>query len=630
MCGIIGILHPQSQDYIVSATQAIAHRGPDGHDIFQYKNLALGHRRLAIVDLSDNGLQPMKSADGRYIIVFNGEIYNHQEFRPALEKKYTFKSSSDTETLLYGIIEYGTSFLSKINGIFAFSFLDTETDQLLIVRDQFGIKPLYIYKHEGVLMFGSEIKSFLSLPELNKTVDFDALKNYLFFLWSPNEQTPFKYVQKLNAGHFVQCNINDVEATWKENKYYEVPFEGQYYNQHTEEELIELLEQKLLKAVERQLMSDVPVGFFLSGGLDSSAVVAMAKKLRPNEKLKCYTIKNNQEALTSEGFSDDLQYARVVAKHLDCDLVEIEANIEIMEDFDKMIYHLDEPQSDVAPLNVALICKQARKDGYKVLLGGTAGDDLFSGYRRHQALKMEPYFRLIPSFISKSILGFLRKMDAKRPIVRRMRKLLRDSSLSSFDRRFGYFSWMPIDRVISLFKTSIQDYQEPSTTFEKLLANIPEEKNALNQMLYWELRTFLPHQNLNYTDKISMAEGVEVRVPFLDLDLLDFSCKIPPKLKMKGVTTKYILKKMMEKYLPKEVIYRPKAGFGGPLRYWITNDLQGKINDFLSKESIEKRGIFSFEAVHQLIEEDKSGKEDFSYNILSLLAIEAWFRKFID
>lgn len=632
MCGIIGIIHPQSKEYIEGATNIIEHRGPDGADTYTYKNLSLGHRRLAIVDLSVNGLQPMHSLDERYIIVFNGEIYNHQEFRSTLLGKYKFKSTSDTETLLYGLIEYGEAFLKKINGIFAFAFLDKQTGELLIVRDQFGIKPLYYYQDENTILFGSEIKSFLAYPQLKKDIDYKALANYLHFLWSPDECTPFLHVKKLRGGHLIYCNINNPKSTFEIKKYYDIPMEGKYFDAYGEEQLIDLLEQKLLRAVERQLMSDVPVGFFLSGGLDSTAIVAMAKKLRPNEKLKCYTIKNNSTSIEQEGFSDDLPYARLVAKHFDCDLVEVEADIKIFKAFDAMIYHLDEPQSDIAPLNVQLICKQAKKDGYKVLLGGTAGDDLFSGYRRHQALNFEPFFRVIPKSIWKILSWLLSGLSTNKAYIRRIKKLVTDAVNTPMERKFGYFRWLPLAKLKKLFNPSITIFTEynPINIFTDLLKNITHEKNELNQMLYWELKTFLPDQNLNYTDKMSMAEGVEVRVPFLDLELLEFSCCIPPNKKMKGMTTKYILRKLMERYVPKDIIYRSKAGFGGPLRKWISEDLSSKIDEYLSEEAIKKRGIFNYEEVRKLIEEDKQGKNDFSYSILSLLAIESWYRSFID
>ncbi len=629
MCGIIGIIHPQAQHYIAEASRLMAHRGPDDEGIFTHKTLSLAHRRLSIIDLSENGHQPMLSENGRYVLIFNGEIYNHQQLRESLKPKYSFKSSTDTETLLYGLIEFGKEFINQLNGIFAFAFFDTATENLLIVRDQFGVKPLYYYNDHQTFAFGSEIKSFLALPDFDRQIDTEALVNYVTLLWSAGEKTPFKNVKKLSAGHYLNLNLKSLHDC-EIHPYYRIPFKGEY-SEKTEIQLIEELEKRLLKAVERQLMADVPLGFFLSGGLDSSAIVAMARKLYPDKPLKCYTIKTSHTDQQIEGFADDLKYARLVAKHLKLDLVEVETEVNIQQDFDNMIYHLDEPQADFAPINVLNICNLARKNGCKVLLGGVAGDELFSGYRRHQALTYNQYLDFIPSFLGKIIPSFLHKINTNFAVGRRIKKILNGSTLDKTQRLYQYYEWLSLDTVKGLFKDrkSIDTYS-PQTFFDSLLREIPQEKNDLNKLLFWDLKTFLPDHNLNYTDKMSMATGVEVRVPFLDIELLDFSCQIPPKLKMKGITTKYLLKKMMGKYLPHEVVYRSKTGFGVPLRQWIKKDLDTMIQQYLSKDLIEKRGIFEVKSIEKLIKDNKNGKIDASYSILCLMAIESWYQQFVD
>ena len=629
MCGIAGIIHPQAQDYIAEASRLMAHRGIDDEGIFTHKNLSLAHRRLSILDLSENGHQPMISENGRYILIFNGEIYNHQELRASLKTNYCFKSSSDTETLLYGLIEFGKNFINQLNGIFAFTFFDTVTEDLLIVRDQFGVKPLYYYADNQIFAFSSEIKSFLAIPHFDKQIDSEALVNYLTLLWSAGEKTPFKKVKKLMPGHYLTLNLkspNDFEIY----QYFQIPFTGEYTHK-TEKDLRDELEKRLLKAVERQLMADVPLGFFLSGGLDSSAIVAMARKIHPDKPLKCYTIKTNNADQQMEGFADDLKYARLVAKHLNLDLVEVDTEVNIQQDFDNMIYHLDEPQADFAPINVLNICNLARTEGYKVLLGGVAGDELFSGYRRHQALTYNRFLDCIPPFLRKIIPPFLPKVNTNSAVGRRIKKILNGLTLDKTERMYQYYEWLSLDTVKSLLKDrkSIEQYF-PQTFFKSLLPEILREKSDLNKLLFWDLKTFLPDHNLNYTDKMSMAAGVEVRVPFLDIELLEFSCQIPPKLKMKGITTKYLLKKTMEKYLPYEVIYRSKTGFGVPLRQWIKHDLDPMIQQYLSKELIEKRDIFEVKAVEKLIIDNKNGKIDASYSILCLMAIESWHRQFVD
>ncbi len=606
-------------------TDAIAHRGPDDEGIFIDENIAFGHRRLSILDLSANGHQPMISADGRYILIFNGEIYNHNEIREKLKDKYPFKSSSDTETILYGFAEFGTELFNQLNGIFAFAIYDKQKNEIIIVRDQFGVKPLYYYQQENNFLFSSEIKSFTSFPDFNTEIDENALANYLYFLWSPGENTPFKNCKKLLPGHYITVNANDLKS-FSIHQYYEIPFNGQY-EQKTEQEWIDALDKRLTKAVERQLLSDVPIGYFLSGGLDSSIIVAIAKKLHPNKKIKCFTIAAETDSRL-EGFADDLPYAKNVADYLKVDLEIVNAKVDIVKDFDKMVYHLDEPQADAAPLNVANICKKAREQGYIVLLGGTAGDDLFSGYRRHQALYFDEKLKFVPHHIKSFAQKLTTILPNKSALTRRLKKIF--SMYEYNDKQIqmaSLYGWMPFNKVKKLFQKPPLLF-EPNTFLKNSLHNIPNETSRLNQMLYWDMKYFLTDHNLNYTDKMSMMHGVEVRVPFLDVELVEFSTKIPPNLKMKGTTTKYLLKKVAERYLPTEVIYRSKSGFGAPVRDWITKDLNSKIEIELSKNELDKLGIFNSSEVEKLIITNKKGEIDASYSIWCLLAIHSWSKYF--
>jgi asparagine synthase (glutamine-hydrolysing) len=628
MCGLVGIIHEQCHVYIKKMTNAIAHRGPDDSGYYSDELISLGHRRLSIQDLTVNGHQPMISDDGRYVLIFNGEIYNHWEIRESYKDKYKFKSSSDTETVLYGYIEYGVDLFAKLNGIFALAIYDTFTHDVIIARDQFGVKPLYYYQDENAFLFGSEIKSFLVYPQLDRSLDYEALCNYLHFLYSPGEKTPFSKVKKLLPGHYMSIKAslpNQKQVT----KYYEIPFDNSYSNL-SETELIDALEQKLIKAVQRQLLSDVPVGFFLSGGLDSSLIVAIARKILPkNSDIRCYTIDTGEEDY--EGFVSDIHYARKAANHLNVDLVEIKSEPTDIVNLDKMVYHLDEPQADIAPIHVLNICQQARNDGYIVLLGGTAGDDLFSGYRKHQSLYFERYFKYIPGFAKDIFSNVIKSIKSNNPTFRRIKKVVAELHKSTEERLLGYYAWLPLNTNKGLFKPKISetlnDYN-PEQILVDSLKNISKEKSLLNKMLFWDMKYFLTDHNLNYTDKLSMATGVEVRVPFLDLELVDFSTKIPPSMKLKGKTTKYLLRKVAERYLPHDIIYRPKTGFGSPVREWVLGDLQTEINERLSRNNIEKQGIFSYEAVANLIEDNQNGKIDASYTILSLLTIDSWIKQF--
>ena len=622
MCGITGIISNSTTSYIYPFTDAIAHRGPDSSGIFEFENIALGHRRLSIQDLTENGHQPMISEDERYVLIFNGEIYNHWELRKKLKKTYSFKSTSDTETILYFLIENGTELLNDINGIFAFAFLDKKTKKLTLARDQFGVKPLYYYHKNSEFLFSSELKSFIHFPNLDKTIEPSAIANYLNFLYAPGTQTPFQKILKLLPGHYISLDLNNLDH-FTVQKYYQIPFDGTY-KYTNEAETIQLLDQKLNIAVERQLLSDVEIGFFLSGGLDSSLLAVLAKAKLQQKEIQCYTIFSE----ANDGFEQDITYARKIAKTNHFKLNEVKIDINIVDEFDKMIYHLDEPQADPAPINVLKISQKAHSQGLKVLIGGTAGDDLFSGYRRHQALNYEQILSNTPQFIGKLAKKYAGYLGSTNATARRISKLLKDIDKSQNDRLAGYYSWIENNTLNQLFSKEINAQFTPNNFLIQKLNDIPNEKNWLNKMLYWEMSGFLPDHNLNYTDKMSMATGLEVRVPFLDKELVEFSTQIHPNLKMKGNETKYILKKVAEKYLDKNVIYRPKTGFGAPIRQWITKDLDDFIQENLSEQKIKERGLFNYKAVQQLIQLNKQGKIDASYSIWSLLAIESWMKQF--
>ncbi len=629
MCGILGSIS-NTFSFSKSSLDCLAHRGPDDEGIFFEKPVMLGHRRLAIVDLSENGHQPMVSADGNYVLIYNGEIYNHLDIRQdLLQKGYVFRSGSDTETLLYAFIEYGTSVLEKLNGIFAFAIYDKQRQKVFIARDHFGVKPLYYYQDTNGFAFASELKVFRSLPGFDASIDTTALFYYLQVLYAPGELTPYKNVRKLLPGHFIEYNISS--ASFSTHSYYHIQF-TETDTHFTEQQWAEQLEQKLLKAVDRQLMSDVPVGYFLSGGLDSSLIVALSKKSgRSNKQLNCFTIATGKD-MQREGFSDDEMYAKKVADHLGVKLYVHTTNSSVLDDFDKFIWQLDEPQADPAPFHVYTIAKAARDNNIKVLLGGTAGDDIFSGYRRHQAIRFEKYFNLVSPFLGTAVRNIAGHFDTGNPAVRRIQKLTEDIGKNKADRYAGYFMWMREKNIKDLFvpdiSRSLQNEVLPVEYFKQLLNQLPANTPDLNKLLYLELRTFLPDHNLSYTDKMSMAAGVETRVPYLDTELVAFANSMPVGLKMKGNTTKYLLKKVAEKYLPSEVIYRPKTGFGAPVRQWIKNDMKAMIAERLSVTEIKKKGYFDAQAVQKMIAENQNGKIDASYTIWSLLAIDSWITQF--
>lgn len=623
MCGIIGGINVEfNREFI----KQIEHRGPDASNYIVNENIFLGHTRLSIQDLSEQGNQPMRFKN--LTIIFNGEIYNHWSIRKELKSLgYSFSSSSDTETLLLGWHAWKEKIIERLNGIYAFAIFDKDSQKLFIARDPFGVKPLYIYQNNQEFIFGSELKSIISYNSFDPKVDITAIANYLTFLWSPGEQTMYQKVRRILPGEVISINVDTCEICnidCLKNNF----FNGNYLDL-TESEWVDQVENHLLKAVELQMLSDVPVGFFLSGGLDSSLLVAMAKHIFPSKNFECFTM--NAGNIGSEGFADDLPYAKKVARHLNVRLHEVSTLDMSVDSFDKMIWHLDEPQADLAPLNVLEISKLAKEMGIKVLIGGTAGDDIFSGYRRHRAINLETNIERFPKSVLRIIKRGVDLLPSNKPLARRLQKLSRDWGKPANQRIMGFFNWLPNDRIVfdilSKHQIELKNYT-PYHYGLKILDGLDGNISLLDKMLILEQNTFLVDHNLNYTDKLSMAVGVEARVPYLDYELVKLAGRIPKEYKTKGKTTKYILKKVAEKYLPKDVIYRPKSGFGSPVRQMITSNFIPMIEERLSTEFLNKQGIFNGDEIHKMIRLNQQGKKDFGYTILSLLAIQSWLMQF--
>lgn len=652
MCGIAGYSITNNVsglgNALAEAIACLVHRGPDDSGLFEdvEQGVGLVHTRLSILDLSSHGHQPMASDDGRVVLVFNGEIYNFSELRSELESLgNTFSGHSDTEVLLKLYLaqrEIGggvAAMLSRLNGIFAFALWDADAEAILLVRDALGVKPLYFSATENTFAFASEIKALQPLTHCFAELDAVAIDRYLSFLWCPGEGTPMKQVRKLQPGEalWVRAGVISERFTW-----YRLPaFRAGNTNSgekaglmppppQTVAETILGTTLHLRKAVHRQLVADVNVGAFLSGGLDSSGVVAFAREKNPD--IRCFTIEATGAG--EDGIADDLPYARQVAAHLKVplDVVRIDA-ARMAEDLPAMVAQLDEPLADPAPLNVLYISRLAREQGIKVLLSGAGGDDLFTGYRRHRALMSESGWSWLPKPARARLERMTAGLDQHRPIFRRLRKLFSGASLDGDARLVNYFRWVDQRDLISLYTAEFKAALGVATAEDPMLAfldELPPQTSRLERMLALEQRFFLADHNLTYTDKMSMATGVEVRVPFLDLELVEFAAQIPARLKQRGSEGKWILKKAMEPYLPNDVIYRPKSGFGAPLRRWMRVELRELVADVLGAQSLRQRGLFDPMAVHRLIQANDQGKVDASYTLLSLMCIELWCRRFID
>jgi asparagine synthase (glutamine-hydrolysing) len=630
MCGIAGCSSHLSLDLLKSAGKALMHRGPDADGIWfdEEYGIGLAHRRLSILDLSSAGAQPMASDDGSVVLVFNGEIYNFRELRAELEAGgHHFRGRSDTEVLLHLYLAHGEQMLGRLNGIFAFAFWDKRDRSLFVARDALGVKPLYYAETAAGFAFASEIKALLCLVPDVRELDIPALHRYLSFLWCPGIGTPLSGVRKLLPGEAMVVRAGKIARRWI---WYRLPAFRGVTGKLSEVDALTRTVDGLRRAVHRQMVADVPVGAFLSGGLDSSSVVVFAREQAAN--IRCFTIESSggQES----GTADDLLYSRRVAAHLNVplDIVRIDAS-RMAGDLERMVVQLDEPLADPAALNVLYISQLARQQGIKVLLSGAGGDDLFTGYRRHAALHYEQYWSLLPTGMRVALNRWTSGLDQRNPLLRRITKLFNGSGLEGDARLVEHFVWAREADLLQLytpeFRASLGEAcaAEPMLEFLKPL---PASVRPLERMLALEQRFFLTDHNLTYTDKMSMAAGVEVRVPFLDLDLIEHAARIPTRLKQRGRVGKWVLKKAMEPYLPKDVIYRSKTGFGAPLRRWMRHDLRRLLGDLLSVDSLKRRGLFEPAAVQRLIARNESGKVDAAYTLLSLLCIEIWCRAFLD
>jgi len=646
MCGIggyslrLGALPPTC--WTSSASQSLSHRGPDDCGTFVDSSCrySLIHTRLSIQDLSSHGHQPMASFDGSVVLAFNGEIYNFRQLRDVLASDgYAFVGESDTEVLLalYLSLKRDTigrpgpqrlaKLLRSLNGIFAFALYDSDYDALLFVRDAFGVKPLYYIQVDTGLYFSSEIKA---LPPSSRHLDFASLDRYLTFLWNPGPSTPVLGMHKLGPGEAAWVSHGEIDERFA---WYSLPVSrrvpaGTPYMSRAE--YVRDTEEHLRQAVHRQLVADVPVGAFLSGGLDSSSVVAFAREQNPD--LRCFTIKVS--GTTDKFFLVDLPYARRVAAHLGLplDVVQVDST-RMAASLEEMVWQLDEPLADPAPLNVLYISRLAREQGIKVLLSGVGGDDLFTGYRRHLALRAERYWSWLPRHLRIQLRQLTGQLPVSSSFGRRLRKAFSGAHLEGDARLVHYFRWIERSDLHALytpaFRAALGEAQaeDPMLAF---LAGLPRETPRLDRMLALEQRFFLTDHNLTYTDKMSMAAGVEVRVPFLDLDLVGFAARIPCHYKQRGRDGKYLLKKAMEPYLPHDVIYRPKSGFGAPLRRWLQVELREWLADVLSPERLQSRGLFDSHAVQHLMADNAEGRIDCSYTLFSLACIEIWCKFFLD
>ncbi|WP_057882113.1 asparagine synthase (glutamine-hydrolyzing) [Tsuneonella troitsensis] len=624
MCGIAGTLGLVRRDARRDAAvmnAALALRGPDDCGAIVEPPVMLAHRRLAIIDVSANGHQPMTDASQRFAMVYNGEIYNHRELRTERLRGCAFRGGSDSETLLELFARYGTDAFALLNGIFAVAIWDRKEQTLVIGRDGMGVKPLYLWRPPGGgLGIASELKALQALDGFSAELDCTAAAAYVTYLYSPGERTMFRTVRKHPAGVWTRYDAAGREAG--SGCFFALPD----YRPRTMSaaEAVSTTYRELGDAVERQMLADVEVGAFLSGGLDSTAIVHFAERHSP-ERLRCFTIRYGDDGSTRGEMVADLPFAREAAAHLGVELHEVPIDPGLARDLPLLVDMLDEPQADPAALGNFFISRAASELGLKILLGGAGGDDMLTGYRRHLVAAHDAKIGLVPSALRSGLARMALRIPSDSHMVRRLRKALVSGVGSADERLLTAFEWLPAEAASDLLCEPVggDAVRQP---FASYLDDL--EANAVERMLRLEQRFFLRDHNLNYTDKTGMSASVEIRVPFLDLQFVKFASHLPTEFKLRSGVTKWALRKAMEPHLPRNVIYRPKTGFGVPLRSWLAGPMGETIADLTSRETLDSRGLFDGRAVAALRDDHFAGRIDAAYPLLAVAMIELWCRRF--
>ena len=624
MCGICGVLRPEFEGpvetgLIANMLQAIIHRGPDGDGTYFDDRVALGMRRLSIIDV-EGGQQPMFSEDGSIVVVFNGELYNYLDLRAQLiQRGHTLTTHCDTEVIAHLYEDFGVDCLQHLRGMFGLAVWDAREQRLLIARDRLGIKPLY-YAHPGsTLVFASEIKAILQHPAVRAELDTVALSDFLTLRYVPSPRTLFANISLLPPGHRAVAD----RSGFRVEQYWDVSFVGSE-TQRNDQDYEDELESLLRECVQSHLMSDVPFGAFLSGGVDSSTVVALMSQFM-NEPVKTFSV-----GFKGEGEEDsELGYARLVADHFKTQHHEV---IFSAEDFASLmsdtVWHLDQPVSDYPQIAYYVVSRLAAQH-VKMVLTGEGGDELFAGYGRYAGERYAPLFSRVPGLARTAALSVAGSLPGMRRPKSALYALLQSDEASRFTHWIPQFNTEDKAQLLtSDLRHTLQNHSTPNIVGALLKAT--DATHPLNRLQYMDLKYWLPDYLLSRGDKLTMAASLEGRVPLLDHKLVEFAARLPPRLKMNGAMRKYLLKKVARKWLPPEIITRKKKGFPVPVPRWLRTSARPIVHDLLSSERVQQRGLFDPCFVQQLVHEHETGFADHSTMIYGLMQIELWHRLFLD
>ncbi|HWP56507.1 MAG TPA: asparagine synthase (glutamine-hydrolyzing) [Candidatus Acidoferrales bacterium] len=629
MCGIYGFLTrgDVNRRILRAMGDVLSHRGPDDEgEVFLDEGgigLALGHRRLSVIDLSPAARQPMANEDQTVWITYNGEIYNFQALRSELEQRgYRFRSHSDTEVILRLYESGGIDCLQKLNGMFAFALWDRRQKTLFLARDRIGEKPLHFGLIPDGIVFASEIKALLKHPQISRDIDLKSLSKYLTYEYVPAPNSIFTQIKKLEPGSYLAYRQGQIEV----HAYWDIPLTDNPISYRTEQEYIEELRERFSRAVKARLVADVPVGVFLSGGIDSGLVAALAVREKPH--LECFTIGFDEPSF------DETAYARAVASALGAEQQVMTFTMrEMAETLRKLPELLDEPLADASILPTYLLSKFTA-ERVKVALSGDGGDELFAGYPTYQAHRLVTYYDSLPGFVKTALRAAASYLPVSHKNISadfKVKQFLKGAGVSSEIR---FFIWMGgfIDaEKRELLTGDVKAVLRAHNTYEDIFQYISTSKltRDLERILYLSMKLYLQDDVLVKVDRASMANSLEVRCPFLDHELVEFVCHLPTVYKLNGIKTKYILKKAAEGMIPRAVITRPKKGFGIPLSRWLCTDLKELMLHYLSEDRIKKQGLFNFSYVRALIDSHLRKESDHRKLLWPLIVFQIWHERFI-